>query len=159
MTLGAMLEQKAQVAQPVAGHEIVLFRTHSEILTDRRIIVRGSTYPLDQVARAYVRPAWYYAPFVVGRLLMVALTILLLLSSLNVVEDVVPGNPRFHLPGAILIGLAVVMMTWLVPTRVLLIKTVAGHKETVMRGVDAGYLREVRDKIAAAVRSRRQASG
>jgi hypothetical protein len=159
MTLGTTLDQKAQRAQPVAGHEIVLFRTHSEILTDQRIIVRGNTYPLDQITGAYVRPVWYYVPFVVARLVMVAAAVLLVVSFLEVVGGVVPGARQFHLLGAVLLGFVVAMITWLVPTRALWIKTVSGHKEIVMWGVDAGYLRNVRDKIMAAARSQRQMLG
>jgi hypothetical protein len=113
-SLGAALNQRAQ---PTFGNEVILFRTRTEILTDQRIIVRGNTFPLSQITRVYVRPARYYVPYFLARLVLIGLAILLLLSFVQVVDSgVVPGNRNFHLFAGVLIGQTVAMTTWLVPT-------------------------------------------
>jgi hypothetical protein len=145
------------ISQPASGSEIILYRTHSEILTDRRLLVRGDTYRLDQIARVYVRPAGFYVPFLLVRLALLLATVVLLASFVQVAQvDFVPGNHNIHLFAGALSGLIVVFTTWIVPTWVLWMRTTTGQRQIIMRSGDAGYLRDVRGKIENAARDYRQ---
>jgi hypothetical protein len=138
-------------------HEVVLFRTHAEILTDQRIIVRGESYPLARVERAYVRAVWYYAPFLLARLLIVLVAALFLLSYMGVVDpDPLPGSRSLHLLGGVLGVVVVALLTWLVPTHTLWILTQSGEQCRVLRSTHAGHLRDVRAQIEAAKRARQE---
>jgi hypothetical protein len=149
MNVGATLNSKAK---PVMGHEVILFRTRSEILTDRRIIIRGHIFPLSEISEIRVRMAWYYAPFLLVRLLLLPLAVLLLLSFLHVVGgDVMPGNPNLHLFAGVLLGLLLIVVTWIVPTYDLKVKATTGETEIMLYHHDAGYLREVKVKIEDAI--------
>jgi hypothetical protein len=53
----------------------------------------------------------------------------------------------------------VVFVTWAVPTPDLNMKTASGETEIIMRRHDAGYLREVKDKIEAAIRAQQAVMG
>ena len=150
MTVEATLNSKAK---PVVGHEVILFRTRSEILTDQRILIRGHIYPLGAIAKTQVQMAWYYVPFLLVRLVLLPIVVLLILNFLQVVgRDVVPGNPNLNLFIGVLLGLLLAVMTWVVPTHVLKVKAATGETETMMHGRDAGYLREVKAKIEDAIR-------
>jgi hypothetical protein len=151
MNVGATLNSKAK---PVMGQEVVLFRTRSEILTDQRIIIRGNIYPLSEISEIRVQMAWYYAPFLLARLLLLPLAILLILSFLHVVgRDVLPGNPNLHLFAGVVLGLLLIFVTWIVPTYDLKVKATTGETEIMMYHHDAGYLREVKVKIEDAIRA------
>ncbi len=140
-------------------NEVVLFRTHTEILTDQRFIIRGDSYPLPRVERAYVRPAWYYAPFLLTRLAIGLVAALLMLSCLGVVDpDLMPGNARMQLLSGVMGGVIVALLTWLVPTHALWIRTRSGEQCLVMRSTHAGHLRDVRAQIEAAMRARQDVS-
>ncbi|RPI97637.1 MAG: hypothetical protein EHM39_09190 [Chloroflexi bacterium] len=140
-------------------NEVVLFRTHAEILTDHRIIMRGESYPLARVERAYVRPAWYYAPFLLVRLLIVLAATLLILSYLGVVDpNLMPGGRSFHLLGGVMGVVMVALLTWLVPTHSLWIRTQDGERRLVLRSTHAGHLRDVRAQIETAMRARQDVS-
>jgi predicted membrane protein len=157
MNVGATLNSKAK---PVTGHEVVLFRTRSEILTDQRIIIRGNIFPLSAISEIRVQMAWYYAPFLLVRLLLLPLAILLILSFLHVVgRDVVPGNSNLHLFGGVVLGLLLIVATWLVPMYTLKVKAKTGETETMMHHHDASYLREVKAKIEDAIRARQALDG
>ncbi len=149
MSLETTLNSKVR---PVVGHEVVLFRTRSEILTDQRIIIRGNTYPLRVIAKIQVQTAWYYAPFLVTRLLMMLVAILLILNFLNVVgPDVVPGNPNVNMFMGVVLSLLLAFVTWIVPTYDLKMQAATGEREIFMRGHDPEYLREVKAKIENAI--------
>lgn len=157
MTQGASLEQASQKIQPGVSQEIILYRTQSEILTDQRIIMQGKIYPLAQIAKTYVRPAWYYVPFLIVRLLMVTAAALLLLSFLSFVRGIIPVSAYLHLLGTILFVAIAYVMRW-IPASVLLIETVSGQKDVFMRG-NASYLQDITETIAAAVRAQQQETG
>jgi hypothetical protein len=149
MSLETTLNSKVK---PVVGHEVVLFRTRSEILTDQRIIIRGNTYPLRVIAKIQVQPAWYYAPFLLTRLLLVPVAILPILNFLNVVgSDVVPGNPNVNMFMGVVLSLLLAFATWIVPTYDLRMQAATGESEIIMRGHDPEYLREVKAKIENAI--------
>jgi hypothetical protein len=98
---------------------------------------------------------WYYAPFLLVRLLAVVAAILLTLSFTGVVgRDVVPGNPNLNMFVGVLLGLAVICTTWLVPTHTLKLWAASGTTDVMMRSTDAGYLRDVQARIEAAIESR-----
>jgi len=157
MNVGATLNSKAK---PVVGHEVVLFRTRNEILTDRRIIIRGNIYPLNAVSEIRVEMAWYYAPFLLVRLLLVPLAILLVLSYLHVVgRDMMPGNPNLHLLMGVALGLLLAFVTWIVPTHDLKVKATTGETDIMMHHHDTGYLREVKTKIEDAIRAQQALTG
>jgi hypothetical protein len=157
MNVGATLNSKVR---PVVGHEVVLFRTRSEILTDQRIIIRGNIYPLSVIATIQVRFAWYYLPFLLVRLLLLPAAILMILSFLHIVgHDIVPGNPNLNLLGGAVLGLLLVFVTWLVPTHDLKVTAATGETEIMMRRHDAGYLREVKAKIEEAIRTQQAMMG
>jgi len=156
MTAGAAVNR---LARPVVGHEAVLFRTHSEILTDQRMIIRGSSYPLLGIDRVYIRPAWHFAPYALLRLALIGAAALLILSFAGVIQPGhVPGSRALHLIGGVLIGLLVVLATRLVPQYTLWLKTQSGDKQVVMRSPSVRHLRAWRDEIETAVARRKSVS-
>jgi hypothetical protein len=151
MTAEATLNSKVK---PVVGHEVVLFRTRSEILTDQRILIRGHIYPLSAIAKIQVQKAWYYAPFLLVRLVLLPVAVLLILDFLHVAGgSVVPGNPNLNLFIGVLLGLLLTLVTWITPTHVLKVKAATGETESMIYGRDAGYLRGVKTKIEDAIRA------
>ena len=157
MNVGTTLNSKVK---PVVGHEVILFRTRSEILTDQRIIIRGHIYPLNAIANIQVRFAWYYLPFLLVRVLLIPVAILMILSFFHVVGgDIVPGNPNLNLLGGAVLGILLAIVTWLVPTHDLKVTAATGESDIMMRHHDAGYLREVKAKIEQAIHTQQAMTG
>ncbi len=122
------------------GHERVLYRTHTVILTDKRIVVDGNTYPLWQIEAIHTTRARYHLPLLAVRLAVVALLAVGLATS----DGLYVRFGFLLVMGALLFG-----VMYLVPTHVLQIDT-PGGRVRVMSSGDTGYLKDVAAQIACA---------
>ena len=151
MTVGVKVDGKPR---KLYGDERVLFRTHSEILTDRRVIARGVTYSFDQIEKVEVVPMPYYVPFQAARALALLAVALLVMSFFGVVgRDALPGDSFVHLILAVPLSAFAIFAPWLIPTHTLRLRTESG-KVTIIRGGEPDYLRTVADKVRDAMAQR-----
>jgi len=127
--------------------EVILYRTRTDILTDRRIIVDGTTYPLGTVVSIKVMPTRFYVPFQGMRLLALVGAIFFGLSLAGPVgSDTVPGSTAVRLiAAAALFGFAV-MSPWVVPTHKLRLR-LSEQKVDMMYSSEVDHLRTIAGKI------------
>jgi len=124
--------------------ENILYRTRTVILTERRIIAHGDTYPLQRVTSVRTERAWYYVPLQGLRLLSVLFILVCtgsfashLTSGLSFTGTLLP------LLLAVLIGLPLFLALRRVPGHVL-------HVELDSTALDVARSNNVRQLQAVA---------
>jgi hypothetical protein len=135
MTVGTTVRQ---TPKKLYAQEVVLFRTHAEILTDQRLIVRGSSVPFETIRVVEVVPLIWFWPLQALRLLAVIAAARLLLSAPDA------ALPQILASGALLA--AAFAARWVIPTHALRLRTEDGIVR-VLRDGDRAYLRTIERKI------------
>jgi hypothetical protein len=132
------------------GHEIILYRTHDLLLTDKRIVVEGYTYPLDKVNSVKTRRVRYYLPLLLFQLLALATSVLTALNLVQTAQDDLFSTAvivRFI--GAIAAVGLFYTLTWLTPTHKIQIKSEWGNVNALRSG-NVRHLRALEQKIRIA---------
>ena len=146
--IGATVKRTAQRAY---ADEVVIFRTHSEILTDQRIISAGVTYRLDTIQSARVIRLAHFFPLQIARVLALALAVFCALGALGLIDNSLVQDPMIVCPLlAVLSGAFAIRARWLIPTHAIRLQTTSGRVDFV-RGGDGEYLKLVLRKLNEAL--------
>ena len=139
-----------QQPQPYASEEII-YRTRNEFLTDLRIIIDGTTYPLHQLEMVRVVHLAYYLPLQLLRLLAVGLAWLLMADMAGVLPSSTPVNNVWLAGVLVLVLLAFVLVVPnLVPTHAVQIKT-ARTRALFFHSSDTAHLQSIVRQIKLAI--------
>lgn len=129
------------------GYERVIYRTHTVILTDKRIVVDGNTYPLWQIESVQTARASYYFVLQAMRLVVLGLVVFALVCLLNSPMSASATLLRVSFLAA-MSGMFFVLV-WLAPTHVISLGSPSGSIRVMSSG-DVRYLKEVAAQIDAA---------
>lgn len=156
--------QRARDKQPVGvesrispyADERILYRTRDDILTDRRFITGGMTYPLADLRAVRVVPTRLYVPVQAGRAIGLFLGTVLLVFALAgwLGEVALPLNPWVYFLIALPCMLFALTAAWLLPIFALQLHT-GGSRRLVMRSSDFETLRSFAVHIHALIQQRR----
>ncbi|MBI5961270.1 MAG: hypothetical protein HY866_21205 [Chloroflexi bacterium] len=145
-----------QRSTPPYASEIILYRTRSDILSDLRFIVDGTTYPLSKIQSARVSMLWYYLPLQLVRLLTLIAAAAILGHTFGVVKiDPLPDSMLITLVGIAGLLTFALPISQMIPTHVIRLKLDAGQVK-VMSSSDVRHLKEVAEKINQATIKVRQ---
>ena len=130
--------------------ENILYRTRTVILTERRLIAHGNTYPLQRVTAVRTKRAWYYVPLQGLRLLLVLFLLLCIGSFMrHLTSDFSLPARLFPLLLAALVGLPLFLVLRRVPGHVVQVELDSTALE-VVRSNDLRRLRAVAGVISEA---------
>jgi hypothetical protein len=136
------------------GHEVVLFRTRTEIVTDKRLLIDGTTYAFDQIETVHVARLRYFVPLQFARLLALGGMILLGWMAFNSLRDqAFLGMSFFGLVAAGL-GSFAFLSKIVIPTHSLRLQS-DGKSIYFMYDNGPNYLRQVEQAIQRAAHQRR----
>ena len=124
------------------GHETVLYRTHTVILTDKRIVVDGYTYPLDKVTSVTTRRTTYYLPLIFFRAFILLASIALFIVILMGTSEVSSITQIVELALPLVIGSILLAIMFSMPTHVIWLESGWGNVN-VLGGGDRRYLDSV----------------
>jgi hypothetical protein len=141
-------------APVVHNHEVVLFRTRTEIVTDKRLLIDGTTYTFDQIEAVHVARLRYFVPFQIARLLALGGMILLGWLALNNLRDQAFLGMSFFGLVAVVLGSFTFFGKMIIPTHALRLQS-DGKSVYFMYDNGPVYLREVEQAIQRAAIQRR----
>jgi hypothetical protein len=132
------------------GHEIILYRTHDLMLTDKRVVVEGYTYPLGVVNAVKTRRVRYYLPLQLFRLLALAAVVLVAGNLVQTVQDNLFSTAVIvRFVGVIAAAGLFYVLVWLTPTHTIQIKSEWGDVNALSSG-NVRHLRALERKIRTA---------
>ncbi len=137
--------------------ERILYRTRDDILTDRRLITGGATYPLATLSAVRVVPTRLYVPVQAGRAIGLFLGTVLLVFVLagGLGEVALPLHPALYFLAALPCVLFALTAGWLLPIFALQLQTGRGRL-LVMRSGDFETLRAFALRIHALIQQRHE---
>ncbi len=137
------------------GHgEVILYRTRTEILTDKRILLDGTNYTFDQIEAVDVVRLKYTIPFQILRLLALIGALACAWMAFGSFRDadftgmVVPGII------AAVLGALTLISDSMIPSHAIRLK-VHGKSVYIMHDNSRGYLKEVQAAIHRQMNQRR----
>jgi hypothetical protein len=129
------------------GHnEVVLYRTRTEILTDKRILLDGVTYTFDQIEAVDVVRLKHHIPFQIMRLIGFIAMFLCIWFTFASFRDSVFISTFIYGAAAVVLGIVTFMSATVIPSHAIRL-TVGGKPVYMMYDTGVSYLRQVQEAI------------
>ena len=136
-------------------NEAILYRTRTEILTDKRILLDGTAYAFNEIDAVDVVRLKHYIPFQIARLLGLIGTLILVWYAFGSFRDSALISMLIYGVMAIVLAMSTFLSSAVVPSHAIRL-TLSGETVYMMHDVDVSYLNQVNEAILREMRRNRR---